>query len=232
MVSKISKRMQRISKGIDSSVLYGLSDAVDMLKERAIAKFDETIEIAMNLGVDPRHANQMVRGVVSMPNGTGVNVRVAVFAKSSEADKAREAGADIVGGEDLFEIVKGGKIEFDCCIATPDMMPLVGQLGRLLGPRGIMPNLKLGTVTTDVATTVRKYKKGAVDFRSEKAGIVHGIVGKASFDNKKIEENVLAFVSAVIKAKPPVSKGHYIKGITLSSTMGCGIKVDHSVLSV
>ncbi|MEG8098985.1 50S ribosomal protein L1 [Candidatus Liberibacter brunswickensis] len=231
-MSKISKRMQKIYEGIDRSALYGLSDAIVMLKERAMAKFDETVEIAMNLGIDPRHANQMVRGVVTMPNGTGVNVRVAVFAKSSKADEAKKAGADIVGDEDLFEIVKGGKIDFDRCIATPDMMPLVGRLGRVLGPRGIMPNLRLGTVTTDVATAVRESKSGAVDFRSEKAGIVHARVGKISFDNKKIEENILAFIGAVLKAKPPVSKGDYLKRITLSSTMGCGIKVDLSSISV
>nr|ABB40597.1 putative 50S ribosomal subunit protein L1 [Candidatus Liberibacter asiaticus] len=232
MVSKISKRMQQISQGIDRSALYGLSDAVVMLKERATARFDETVEIAMNLGIDPRHANQMVRGVVTMPNGTGVNVRVAVFATSSKADEAREAGADIVGGEDLFEIVKGGQIDFDRCIATPDMMPLVGRLGRILGPRGIMPNLRVGTVTTDVATAVRESKSGAVDFRSEKAGIIHAGIGKVSFENKKLEENVLAFVSAVVKAKPSVAKSDYVKRVTLSSTMGCGIKVDLSSFSV
>ncbi|AKK20451.1 50S ribosomal protein L1 [Candidatus Liberibacter africanus] len=231
-MSKISKRMRKIAQGIDRSALYGLSDAVAMIKERSVAKFDETVEIAMNLGVDSRHANQMVRGVVTMPNGTGVNVRVAVFATSSKASEAIEAGADIVGGEDLFEIVKSGKIDFDRCIATPDMMPLVGKLGRVLGPRGIMPNLRVGTVTTDVATAVRESKSGAVDFRSEKAGIVHAGIGKVSFDNKKIEENVLAFVSAVLKAKPAVSKGDYVKRITLSSTMGCGIKVDLSSFAV
>nr|ABO40223.1 50S ribosomal subunit protein L1 [Candidatus Liberibacter africanus] len=231
-MSKISKRMRKIAQGIDRSALYGLSDAVAMIKERSVAKFDETVEIAMNLGVDSRHANQMVRGVVTMPNGTGVNVRVAVFATSSKASEAIEAGADIVGGEDLFEIVKSREIDFDRCIAAPDMMPLVGKLGRVLGPRGIMPNLRVGTVTTDVATAVRESKSGAVDFRSEKAGIVHAGIGKVSFDNKKIEENVLAFVSAVLKAKPAVSKGDYVKRITLSSTMGCGIKVDLSSFAV
>ncbi|AHA27817.1 50S ribosomal protein L1 [Candidatus Liberibacter americanus] len=232
MVSKISKRMQRISQGIDPYAFYSLRDAISMIKERAIAKFDETVEIAMNLGVDPRHADQMVRGVVSMPNGTGVAVRVAVFATSVKADEARDAGADIVGGEDLFEIVKNGNIDFDRCIATPDMMPFVGRLGRVLGPRGIMPNPKLGTVTMDVADAVHSLKRGAVNFRVEKAGIVHAGISKVSFENKKIEENVLAFVDAVIKAKPSSSKGEYMRRVTLSSTMGRGVRVDLSSLTV
>ncbi|MBL0849106.1 MAG: 50S ribosomal protein L1 [Candidatus Liberibacter ctenarytainae] len=231
-MSRISKRMRQISQGIDRTVLYGLSDAVSMIKERAIARFDETIEIAMNLGVDPRHANQMVRGVVNMPNGTGVNVRVAVFAASSKADEAREAGADIVGSEDLFEIVKGGKIEFDRCVATPDMMSLVGKLGRILGPLGIMPNPRIGTVTMDVAAAVKAFKSGAIEFRAEKAGIVHAGVGKVSFESRKIEENILAFVAAVVKARPSAAKGDYVKRVTLCSTMGRGIKVDLSAFSV
>ncbi|MBY7649405.1 MAG: 50S ribosomal protein L1 [Candidatus Liberibacter europaeus] len=231
MVKKVSKRMRQISQGIDRSSLYGLADAISMVKERAVVKFDETIEIAMNLGVNPRHANQIVRGVVRMPNGTGVNVRVAVFATSVKADEARDAGADIVGGEDLFEIVKGGKIDFDRCVATPDMMPLVGQLGRVLGPRGIMPNPKFGTVSNDVADAVKSLKGGSVDFRVEKAGIVHAGIGKVSFGNNEIKENILAFVDAVIKARPPAAKGEYLKRVTLSSTMGCGIKLDLSTLS-
>ncbi|MBA5724628.1 50S ribosomal protein L1 [Candidatus Liberibacter sp.] len=231
-MSRISKRMQKISQGIDRSMFYGLSEAIAMLKERAIAKFDETVEIAMNLGVDPRHANQMVRGVVSMPNGTGVNVRVAVFARSAKADEARAAGADIVGAEDLFGVVESGKIDFDRCIATPDMMPLVGRLGKILGPRGIMPNPRIGTVTMDVSAAVKAAKGGAVEFRVEKAGIIHAGIGKISFGNKEIEENILAFIDSVVKAKPSAAKGDYVKRITLSSTMGCGIKVDLSGISV
>lgn len=187
-MAKVSKRVAKVREGVDREKLYDLTSAVAMVKERAIAKFDETIEVSMNLGVDPRHADQMVRGVVNLPNGTGRTVRVAVFARGDKAEEAKKAGADIVGAEDLFEIVNGGKIDFDRCIATPDMMPLVGRLGKVLGPRGMMPNPKVGTVTTDVTAAVKASKGGAVEFRVEKAGIVHAGVGKASFDVKALEE--------------------------------------------
>jgi large subunit ribosomal protein L1 len=197
-----------------------------LVKANATAKFDETVEIAMQLGVDPRHADQMVRGVVSLPNGTGKSVRVAVFARGAKADEAKEAGADIVGAEDLMEIVQGGKIEFDRCIATPDMMPVVGRLGKVLGPRNLMPNPKVGTVTMDVAQAVSDAKGGQVQFKVEKAGVVHAGVGKASFDEAKLVENIRAFVDAVAKAKPAGAKGAYMKGISLSSTMGPGVTVN------
>jgi large subunit ribosomal protein L1 len=197
-----------------------------MVKERAKSKFDETIEIAINLGVDPRHADQMVRGVVTLPNGTGRTLRVGVFARGAKADEARAAGADVVGAEDLVEKVQGGNIDFDRCIATPDMMPLVGRLGKVLGPRGMMPNPKIGTVTMDVATAVKGAKGGSVEFRVEKAGIVQAGVGKASFSEDKLVENVKAFADAVQKAKPAGAKGHYINRVAVSSTMGPGVKVD------
>ncbi len=225
------KRIRNAAEGIDRKKLYTISEAIKMVKDRASAKFDETIEIAMNLGVDPRHADQMVRGVVSLPNGTGRTVRVAVFAKGDKAEEARKAGADIVGAEDLVDIVASGKIEFDRCIATPDMMGLVGRLGKVLGPRGMMPNPRVGTVTPDVAAAVAASKGGAVEFRVEKAGIIHAGVGKASFDAKAIEENIRAFTSAVSKAKPSGSKGTYLKRIALSSTMGPGVRVDLASLS-
>ena len=209
------KRTQKINEGVDPTKLYALSLAIGMVKERAVAKFDETIEVSMNLGVDPRHADQMVRGVVNLPNGTGRTVRVAVFARGVKADEAKAAGADIVGAEDLVEIVQGGKIEFDRCIATPDMMPLVGRLGKVLGPRGMMPNPKVGTVTMDVAGAVKASKGGAVEFRVEKAGIVHAGIGKASFDAKALEENIRAFADAVIKAKPAGAKGNYVKRVAI-----------------
>ena len=231
-MAKIAKRIQKITEGIDRNKAYALVEAVSLVKERAIAKFDESIEIAMNLGVDPRHADQMVRGVVNLPNGTGKNVRVAVFARGAKADEAKAAGADIVGAEDLLEIVMGGKIDFDRCIATPDMMPLVGRLGKVLGPRGMMPNPKVGTVTVDVAGAVKASKGGAVEFRVEKAGIVHAGVGKASFDAKALEENIRAFADAVVKAKPAGAKGNYLKKIAISSTQGPGVKVDPSSLTV
>jgi large subunit ribosomal protein L1 len=196
-----------------------------MVKSRAIAKFDETIEVAMNLGVDPRHADQMVRGVVSLPNGTGRSARVAVFAKGAKADEARRAGADIVGAEDLAEQIQKGEINFDRCIATPDMMGIVGRLGKVLGPRGLMPNPKVGTVTMDVTQAVKDAKGGAVEFRVEKAGIVHAGVGKASFEEKAIAENVRALIDSVVKAKPAGAKGHYVKRISISSTMGPGVKI-------
>jgi large subunit ribosomal protein L1 len=228
---KIAKRIQKISEGVDSNKSYALVEAIKMVKERAVAKFDETIEIAMNLGVDPRHADQMVRGVVNLPNGTGKNVRVAVFARGAKADEAKAAGADIVGAEDLLDIVMGGKIEFDRCIATPDMMPLVGRLGKVLGPRGMMPNPKVGTVTVDVAGAVKASKGGAVEFRVEKAGIVHAGVGKASFGADALEANIKAFADAVIRAKPAGAKGNYLKKIAISSTQGAGVKVDPATIS-
>ncbi len=227
-MTKLAKRIQKNVEGVDAKTLYALSDAIGMVKERANAKFDETIEIAMNLGVDPRHADQMVRGVVNLPNGTGRSVRVAVFARGAKADEAKEAGADIVGAEDLLEIVQGGTIDFDRCIATPDMMPLVGRLGKVLGPRGMMPNPKVGTVTMDVKAAIEASKGGAVEFRVEKAGIIHAGIGKASFDAKALEENIRAFADAVIKAKPSGAKGNYLKKVAISSTMGPGVRIDVS----
>ena len=231
MAKKIAKRLAKANEGIDRNKHYSLDEAVKLLKERATAKFDETIEVAMNLGVDPRHADQMVRGVVNLPNGTGRSVRVAVFAKGDKAEEAKAAGADIVGAEDLVETVQKGEINFDRCIATPDMMPLVGRLGKVLGPRGMMPNPKVGTVTPDVAAAVKASKGGAVEFRVEKAGIVHAGVGKASFDSAAIAENIRAFADAVIKAKPSGAKGNYVKKVALSSTMGPGLKIDPSTLA-
>ncbi len=214
------KRVRDAREGIDRTKLYPLSEAVQLVKERAKAKFDETIEIAMNLGVDPRHADQMVRGVVALPNGTGRSVRVAVFARGAKADEAKAAGADVVGAEDLVEKVQGGNIDFDRCIATPDMMPLVGRLGKVLGPRGMMPNPKVGTVTMDVTAAVKASKGGSVEFRVEKAGIVHAGVGKASFAADKLVENIKAFADAVNKAKHAGAKGQYINRVAVSSTMG------------
>src|ERR1700732_3590062 len=220
------KRVVKAREGIDREKLYALDEAVKMIKDRAKAKFDETIEIAMNLGVDPRHADQMVRGVVALPNGTGRTQRVAVFARGAKADEARAAGADVVGAEDLVERVTGGNIDFDRCIATPDLMPLVGRLGKVLGPRGMMPNPKVGTVTMDVTTAVKGAKGGSVEFRAEKAGIIHAGVGKASFDANKLVENIKAFADAVNKAKPAGAKGHFINRVAISSTMGPGVKVE------
>jgi large subunit ribosomal protein L1 len=228
MMSDHGKRIRAAKEGIDRIKLYGLEEAVSLVKERAKAKFDETIEIAMNLGVDPRHADQMVRGVCNLPNGSGRTLRVAVFARGAKADEAKAAGADIVGAEDLVEIVNGGKIDFDRCIATPDMMPLVGRLGKVLGPRGMMPNPKVGTVTMDVTSAVKASKGGSVEFRVEKAGIVHGAVGKASFGADKLAENIKAFADAVVKAKPTGAKGTYVQRVALSSTMGPGVKIDPS----
>ncbi|WP_455478527.1 50S ribosomal protein L1 [Bartonella sp. B10] len=229
-MGKVAKRIKNIRKNIDFNRLYALADAVSMVKERAIAKFDETIEISMNLGVDPRHADQMVRGVAHLPNGTGRNIRVAVFARGDKAEEARAAGADIVGAEDLFESVNNGVINFDRCIATPDMMPLVGRLGKVLGPRSLMPNPKVGTVTVDVVGAVKASKGGAVEFRVEKAGIVHAGIGKASFGVEKIVENIKAFAQAVVRAKPQGAKGEYIKRVAVSSTMGVGVKVDPATI--
>ena len=231
-MAKIGKRTQQVRDGIDRNKLYDLSEAVGLVKDRAKAKFDETVEVAMNLGVDPRHADQMVRGVVNLPNGTGRAVRVAVFARGDKADEARAAGADVVGAEDLVETVQAGNIDFDRCIATPDMMPLVGRLGKVLGPRGMMPNPKVGTVTMDVTGAVNASKGGAVEFRVEKAGIVHAGIGKASFGSEQIEENIRAFADAVVKAKPSGAKGNYVKRVAISSTMGPGVKIDPSSLSV
>jgi len=225
------KRTKQAREGIDPAKAYSLDEAVKLVKERAKAKFDETVEIAMNLGVDPRHADQMVRGVVNLPNGTGRSLRVAVFARGAKADEARAAGADLVGAEDLVEKVQAGNIDFDRCIATPDLMPMVGRLGKVLGPRGIMPNPKVGTVTMDVKGAVAGAKGGSVEFRVEKAGIVQAGVGKASFPAEKLVENIRAFTDAVNKAKPAGAKGHYINRVAISSTMGPGVKVDLASLA-
>jgi large subunit ribosomal protein L1 len=223
-----SKRVTAASAGIDRTKLYALDEAVKLVKERATAKFDETVEVALNLGVDPRHADQMVRGVCVLPNGSGRTLRVGVFARGAKAEEAKKAGADVVGAEDLVEIVNGGTIDFDRCIATPDMMPLVGRLGKVLGPRGMMPNPKVGTVTMDIATAVAAAKGGSVEFRVEKAGIVHAGIGKASFSAEKLSENIKAFVDAVAKAKPAGAKGTYLERMAISSSMGPGVKVDLS----
>ena len=220
------KRMVTVRDGIDRNKAYTLEEAVDFIKERAKAKFDETVEIAVNLGVDPKHADQLVRGVCVLPNGSGRTARVAVFARGAKADEAKEAGADVVGAEELVQEVQGGTINFDRCIATPDMMGLVGRLGKILGPRGLMPNPRVGTVTMDVAEAVKAAKGGAIEFRVEKAGIVHGGIGKASFSKDALMENIRAYLDAVVKAKPSGAKGTYVKKVSLSSTMGPGIKVD------
>ena len=225
------KRLKNAIEGIDRKKLYPIDEAVRLIKDRANAKFDETIEVALNLGVDPRHADQMVRGMVELPNGTGRDVRVAVFAKGEKAEEAKKAGADLVGAEDLVEEVQNGKIDFDRCIATPDMMALVGRLGKVLGPRGMMPNPRVGTVTQDVAAAVNAAKGGAVEYRVERAGIVHAGVGKASFDAKAIEDNIRAFYAAVAKAKPSGAKGTYMKRMAVTSTMGPGVKIDLSSFS-
>ena len=230
-MAHVGKRIKAAREGINRTKLYQIDEAVKLLRERSTAKFDETIEISMNLGVDPKHADQMVRGVVNLPNGTGRILRVGVFARGAKADEARAAGADVVGAEDLVTIVQGGTIEFDRCIATPDMMPLVGRLGKVLGPRGLMPNPKVGTVTMDVAGAVKASKGGAVEFRVEKAGIVQGMVGKVSFEQDKLIENIKAFVDAVAKAKPQGAKGTYIQRVAVSSTMGPGVKVDVSTVT-
>ena len=222
----IGKRLKKAREGVDREQLYPLADAIKMVKERAKSKFDETIEIAINLGVDPRHADQMVRGVVTLPNGTGRTLRVGVFARGPKAEEAKAAGADVVGAEDLFEKVQAGQIDFDRCIATPDMMPLVGRLGKVLGPRGMMPNPKIGTVTMDVTGAVKGAKGGSVEFRVEKAGIVQAGIGKASFSEEKLVENIKALVDAVSKAKPAGAKGTYLQRVAVSSTMGPGIKVE------
>jgi large subunit ribosomal protein L1 len=224
------KRIVKARETVERTKLYKLDDAVKLVKERATAKFDETVELALNLGVDPKHADQMVRGVVNLPNGTGRVLRVAVFARGAKADEAKAAGADIVGAEDLVAAVNGGEINFDRCIATPDMMPLVGRLGKVLGPRGLMPNPKVGTVTMDVTAAVKASKGGAVEFRVEKAGIIQGSVGKASFGEAQLAQNIRAFVDAVAKAKPTGSKGTYLQRAAISSTMGPGVKLDLSTI--
>ena len=230
-MAHVGKRVVKAREGVDRIKLYAVGDAVKMVKERASAKFDETVEIAMNLGVDPKHADQMVRGVVNLPNGTGRTLKVAVFARGAKADEAKAAGADIVGAEELVTIVQGGTIDFDRCIATPDMMPLVGRLGKVLGPRGMMPNPKVGTVTMDVTAAVKASKGGAVEFRVEKAGIIQGSVGKASFSDDQLVQNINAFVDAVSKAKPNGAKGTYLQRVAISSTMGPGVKVDPSTVT-
>ena len=230
MASRKGKRMRAVWDGVDRTVEHELVEAVRMVRERARTKFDETVEIAINLGVDPRHADQMVRGVCDLPHGTGKAVRVAVFARGAKADEAREAGADLVGAEDLAEAIGGGEIAFDRAIATPDTMPVVGRLGRILGPRGLMPNPRLGTVTMDVAEAVRAAKGGQVQFRVERAGIVHAGIGKASFEQEALEGNARAFFGAILRAKPSGAKGTYIRRVTLSSTMGPGVRVDASAL--
>lgn len=227
-MAKLGKRARAAQEVFGNATNVSVEDAVALIKKAASAKFDETVEIAMNLGVDPRHADQMVRGVVQLPNGTGKTVRVAVFARGAKADEAKAAGADIVGAEDLMETIMGGKIEFDRCIATPDLMPLVGRLGKILGPRNLMPNPKVGTVTMDVKTAVEAAKGGEVQFKVEKAGVVHGGVGKVSFDAEKLAQNIRAFVDAVNRAKPSGAKGAYLKKVSLSSTMGPGVSVDLS----
>ena len=227
----IGKKLAKAREGIDREHLYSIDEAIKMVKSRASAKFDETIEIAINLGVDPRHADQMVRGVVTLPNGTGRTLRVGVFARGAKAEEAKAAGADVVGAEDLVEKVQGGNIDFDRCIATPDMMPLVGRLGKVLGPRGMMPNPKIGTVTMDVATAVKGAKGGSVEFRVEKAGIVQAGIGKASFSEEKLIQNVKALADAVVKAKPAGSKGTYVQRVAVSSTMGLGVKVEPGSLT-
>ncbi|MEO3434985.1 50S ribosomal protein L1 [Inquilinus sp. CAU 1745] len=230
-MGRMTKRFRKASEGLNAETTYGIPEAIKLIKSRAIAKFDETIEIAMNLGIDPRHADQMVRGVVQLPNGTGKSVRVAVFAKGDKAEAAKAAGADIVGAEDLAQEIQDGRMDFDRCIATPDMMAVVGRLGKVLGPRGLMPNPKLGTVTPDVAAAVNAAKAGSVEFRAEKAGIVHAGVGKASFTEEALVENVSAFVGAIIRAKPSGAKGAFVKKVSVSSTMGPSVKLDISKLS-
>ena len=230
-MTRTSKRLRQVRDGLDPLRHYDLGEALQALRSRATAKFDETIELAINLGVDPRHADQMVRGMVQLPNGTGKTVRVAVFARGDKAEEATAAGADIVGAEDFAKEIQEGRLDFDRAIATPDMMPVVGRLGKILGPRGLMPNPKLGTVTPDVTGAVKAAKAGTVEFRAEKAGIVHAGVGKVSFNDQALSENIIAFVSAIIRAKPSGAKGTYLKKAALSSTMGPSVKLDIARLS-
>src|SRR3954452_4812161 len=230
-MARLTKKQKAVAANIDRERLYPVDEAIETLKANAKAKFDETIEVALNLGVDPRHADQMVRGVVTLPKGTGKSVRVAVFARGGKADEARAAGADVVGAEDLMETIQGGTIDFDRVIATPDMMGIVGRLGKVLGPKGLMPNPKLGTVTPNVTEAVKAAKGGQVEFRVEKAGIIHSGIGKASFPAEDLRRNFDAFVDAIVRAKPTGAKGKYVKKIALSSTMGPGLKVDTSELA-
>lgn len=225
-MAKLTKKAKTLATAVNREKLYGVDEAIAMAKANATAKFDETIEVALNLGVDPRHADQMVRGVVTLPKGTGKTVRVGVFARGAKAEEAKAAGADVVGAEDLMELVQGGTIEFDRCIATPDLMGVVGRLGKILGPKGLMPNPKLGTVTMNVAEAVKAAKGGQVEYRVEKAGIIHSGIGKASFAAEDLRANFDALVDAVVKAKPSGAKGKYVKKIAISSTMGAGIKID------
>jgi large subunit ribosomal protein L1 len=225
-MTKLSKKAKSQASSVDREKLYGVDEAIAIVKANATSKFDETVELALNLGVDPRHADQMVRGVVTLPKGTGKTVRVGVFARGAKADEAREAGADVVGAEDLVEIVQGGKVDFDRCIATPDLMGLVGRLGKVLGPKGLMPNPKLGSVTMNVAEAVKAAKGGQVEYRVEKAGIIHSGIGKASFAAEDLRANFDALVDAVVKAKPSGAKGKYLQKVALSSTMGPGVKID------
>src|SRR3982751_263108 len=225
-MAKLTKKAKTLATAIDREKLYGINEAIKLTRENATAKFDETIEVALNLGVDPRHADQMVRGVVTLPKGTGKTVRVGVFAKGAKADEAKAAGADVVGAEDLMEIVQGGTIDFDRCIATPDMMGVVGRLGKVLGPKGLMPNPKLGTVTMDVAKAVEAAKGGQIEYRVEKAGIIHSGIGKASFPAEDLRANFDALVDAVVKAKPAGAKGKYLRKVAFSSSMGPGVRVD------
>ena len=230
-MGNLGKRMTEARASVDGKENLSIEEAVALVKRNAKAKFDETIEIAMNLGVDTRHADQMVRGVVGLPNGTGKSVRVAVFARDAKADEAKAAGADIVGAEDLMQIVQSGTIEFDRCIATPDMMPLVGRLGKVLGPKGLMPNPKIGTVTNDIAAAVKSAKAGSVEYRNDKAGIIHAGIGKVSFSKEDLNANIIEFVKAVKKDKPSAAKGVFIKKVSLSSTMGAGLRIDTGVFN-
>ena len=225
-MAKLSKKQKALAETVNADKMYGIDEAIALVKANATAKFDETIEVALNLGVDPRHADQMVRGVVTLPKGTGKTVRVGVFAKGAKADEARAAGADVVGAEDLMETIQGGTIDFDRCIATPDMMGVVGRLGKVLGPKGLMPNPKLGTVTMNVAEAVKAAKGGQVEYRVEKAGIIHSGIGKASFPAEDLRANFDALVDAVVKAKPSGAKGKYVRKVALSSSKGAGVKVD------
>ena len=229
-MSSIGKRIKAAQAGIDRAKAYDIDSAVKLIKASAKVKFNETVEIAMNLGVDPKQSDQMVRGVCSLPNGSGRTIRVAVFARGPKAEEAKAAGADVVGAEDLVEAINGGKINFDRAIATPDVMPLVGRVAKVLGPRGLMPNPKVGTVTMDVATAIKGAKGGSVEFRVEKAGIVHAGIGKASFTEKQLAENIKAFVEAVNRSKPTTSKGTFIKKVSIKTTMGPGVKIDHAAL--